>query len=163
LILVLYTDGIRDETTARQFDHNVFAPLRLTRSILPYLRSQKEGTVVNPSSLGGMHSFPGNGIYCSTKFALEAITFALAEEIAPFGLKAMVVQPGYFRTGFLDGVVMAEGMKEYEGEGSVVAEARRTMGAYNGRQLGNPSVGGVRMVSFPFYFVGWCKLWESSF
>ena len=101
------------------------------------------------SSVGGMHSYPGNALYCSTKFALEALTFALAEEIASFGLKALVVQPGYFRTEFLAnptaGINSAKPMEVYEG--TVVQEARDAIPKYNGKQPGDPKKGAVKMVS----------------
>jgi len=74
---------------AVQYDINVFGPIRVIRAVLPQLRAQGSGTIVNMSSVGGFRSYPSNGMYCSTKFALEGITEALAIEIAPFGLRAL--------------------------------------------------------------------------
>ncbi|KAH8896400.1 NAD(P)-binding protein, partial [Thozetella sp. PMI_491] len=90
-----------DSAVKAQFDTNVFALLRITRAVLPSLRSQGSGLIMNLSSIGGLHGYPSNGIYCATKFAVEGITESLAAEIEPFGLKATIVEPGYFRTAFL--------------------------------------------------------------
>src|ERR1700761_6873749 len=93
--------------------------LRIIRSVLPYLRDQGEGTIMNLSSIGGLRGYPSNGVYCATKFAVEGITQALAVEIAPFGLHAVVVEPGYFRTSFLSGPAggsnVAPPLSVYEG------------------------------------------------
>ena len=69
-----------DEDLKYQFDINVFGPLRLIRAVLPNLRARGSGTIVNISSIGGFISFPANGMYCATKFALEGLTEALATE-----------------------------------------------------------------------------------
>jgi len=75
---------------------------RATRAVLPYMRRQRSGHVINMSSIGGYASSPGWGVYCATKFAVEALTESLAVELAPLGIHATVVEPGYFRTDFLD-------------------------------------------------------------
>jgi len=66
------------------------------------MRRQRSGHVINMSSIGGYASSPGWGVYCATKFAVEALTESLAVELAPLGIHATVVEPGYFRTDFLD-------------------------------------------------------------
>ena len=74
----------------------------VTRAVAPVLRAQRSGTIVNISSVGGFVSSPGWGVYASTKFAVEALSEALHAELQPLGIHAMVVEPGYFRTDFLD-------------------------------------------------------------
>src|ERR1700744_2529383 len=101
MVVLALTRVPRDDEVKRQYDINVFGLLRSIRAVLPYLREQKSGIIANLSSLGGFRSFATNGIYCSTKFAVEAITEALAEEVTPFGIKAFLVEPGYHRTAFL--------------------------------------------------------------
>ncbi len=139
--------GNRDSAVKSQFDINVFAILRVTRSLLPHLRSQGSGLFMNISSIGGLHGYASNGIYCATKFAVEGITEALATEIAPFGLKAVIVEPGYFRTAFLanpaSGANVAPLMPVYEG--TVAHEARKAFELYNGKQPGNPKEGAARI------------------
>ncbi|KAL3487490.1 hypothetical protein BJX62DRAFT_190979 [Aspergillus germanicus] len=136
-----------DSAVKAQFDTNVFALLRLVRGVLPGLRSQGSGTIINLSSIGGLVSYPSNGIYCATKFAVEGITQALATEIAPFGLKAVIVEPGYFRTAFLTSVAgganIAPALEVYEG--TPAHEARAAFTKYNGAQPGNPKEGAARI------------------
>jgi NAD(P)-dependent dehydrogenase (short-subunit alcohol dehydrogenase family) len=79
-------------------DTNFFGAMALTRAALPVLRGQRGGAIVNISSLGGQLSFGGFGAYSASKFALEGASEALAQELAPFGVKVLIVEPGQFRT-----------------------------------------------------------------
>ncbi|KAK3898789.1 putative oxidoreductase [Staphylotrichum tortipilum] len=149
-----------DAQVRTQFDINVFGILRTIRAFLPHFRAQApspstpgSGTILNLSSIGGYRSYPSNGIYCATKFALEAITEALAAEIAPFGLTAVAVEPGYFRTSFLSGVSggagsgnLAPPMAVYEG--TVAHSARKHMLEVDGKQPGNPVEAAARIWEF---------------
>ena len=81
---------------------NVFGLLKVTRAVLPHMRRQRSGHILNMSSVGGYAGLAGWGLYCSTKFAVEALSEALHQELAPLGIKVTVVEPGYFRTDFLD-------------------------------------------------------------
>ncbi len=95
-------EELSDEEARANFDINVFGTLNVIRNAMPYLRRQRSGHIFNISSIGGYSgNFPGWGIYCATKFAVAGLTESLAEEIKDFGVKATVVYPGYFRTGFL--------------------------------------------------------------
>ena len=86
----------------RLYETNVFGLLNVTRAALPSMRERRRGHVVNISSVGGLRSGPGFGVYCSTKFAVEGLSEALHGELAPLGVHVTVVEPGYFRTEFLD-------------------------------------------------------------
>ncbi|MEV5718875.1 oxidoreductase [Amycolatopsis mediterranei] len=77
-----------------------FGAVAVTKAVLPHLRAQGSGTVVQISSMGGQLSPPGYGAYCATKFALEGLSEALAAEVAPFGVQVLIVEPGAFRTEF---------------------------------------------------------------
>ncbi|ANZ40375.1 short-chain dehydrogenase/reductase [Lentzea guizhouensis] len=94
-----------EETTARDvrdmLDVQVVGVWNVLRATLPVLRSQRGGHVVNVSSVLGLTSVPGWGLYCAGKFALEGLTEALAGEVAEFGVEVTIVEPGYFRTDFL--------------------------------------------------------------
>lgn len=91
----------------RLYDTNVFGLLNVTRAVLPSMRAHRRGHVINISSLGGYRSGAGFGVYCSTKFAVEGLTEALHAELQPLGIHATVVEPGYFRTEFLEGSSLA--------------------------------------------------------
>lgn len=90
-----------DAEIAKVYETNVFGLIRVTRAILPYLRKQRSGCIVNISSIGGLVGLAGWGIYNSTKFAIEGLSEALALEVAPLGIDVIIVEPGPFRTDFL--------------------------------------------------------------
>ena len=134
--------GAVEESTAdevrRLYDTNVFGLLHVTRAVLPGMRARRAGRVINISSLGGVQSSAGFGLYCSTKFAVEGITEALHAELAPLGIHATVVEPGYFRTEFLDTgslAVSPQVLDDYaQSAGAVRGAARRI----NLNQPGDP-------------------------
>lgn len=95
-------EELTNEEAHVNFEVNVFGTLNVIRQVLPQLRKQQSGHILNISSIAGiMGSFPGWGVYCATKFAVEGLSESLAAEVAPFGIKVTVVAPGYFRTNFL--------------------------------------------------------------
>lgn len=83
------------------FEVNVFGLLNVTRAVLPYMRAARKGHIMNLSSIGGYASYPGWGVYCATKFAVEGLSEALSIELSPLGVYSTVVEPGFFRTDFL--------------------------------------------------------------
>lgn len=83
------------------FAVNFFGPLTLIQAVLPILREQRQGHIVNISSIAGIAPAPGSGIYAATKFALEGLSLSLAQEVAPFGIWVTLVEPGALRTEFL--------------------------------------------------------------
>ena len=96
-----------NEEIRRQYDVNVFGLLNVTRAALPHMREQNEGLIINLSSMVGLTSMPGIGIYSSTKFAVEGISEALAGELQPLGIMVMLVEPGAFDTEFAGNMAMA--------------------------------------------------------
>ncbi|MEV8463204.1 MULTISPECIES: oxidoreductase [Streptomyces] len=115
-----------------------FGPARLTRAVLPHMRARKSGAIVQMSSMGGRLSFPGVGAYSATKFALEGLTEALAAEVAPFGIKALIVEPGSFRTSFAGGGALQQTaeMPEYA---ETVGAVRTGLPESDGKQAGDPA------------------------
>jgi len=99
----LSTDEVRD-----QYETNVFGVFRTIREVLPTMRRQRNGTIINISSIAGIVGFVGMGAYVSTKFAIEGLTQSLRLELAPFGIRAMVIEPGVIRTNILDSSPVAK-------------------------------------------------------
>jgi len=89
----------REDDYRAQFEVNFFAAVAMIRLVLPGMRQHLRGTIVNISSMDGIASLPANGFYSASKFALEGLTEALWQEIEPIGLRALLVEPGSFRTG----------------------------------------------------------------
>ncbi|MET0454520.1 MAG: oxidoreductase [Mycobacterium sp.] len=100
--LVGAVEETSDAEARAAFDVNVFGLLDVTRAVLPHLRSQRSGLIVNLSSVGGFVSWAGWGVYCATKFAVEGLSDAMAQELAPMGIRVTAIEPGPFRTDFLD-------------------------------------------------------------
>ena len=95
-------EELSDVESRGNFDVNVFGTLNVIRAVMPHLRAQRSGHILNISSIAGVTGgFPGFGIYCATKFAVSGLSESLAAEVADFGVKVTVVEPGYFRTDFL--------------------------------------------------------------
>jgi len=107
-------EEISDQEARRVYETNVFGLLKVTRAVLPHMRRQRSGHVINFSSVGGLTGSAGWGIYCSTKFAVEGVTEALAKELAPLGIFATTVEPGYFRTNFLASASLLRAEKTIE-------------------------------------------------
>ena len=118
------------------FDTNFFGAMAVTRAALPVLREQRGGAIVNISSLGGQLSFAGFSAYSATKFALEGASEALAQEMAPFGVKVLVVEPGQFRTN-LAGTGMRH-MPALQAYAPVVGATREFAHAMHETQAGDP-------------------------
>lgn len=95
-------EEIPQQAVQRQFATNVFGLMNVTRAVLPVMRSQRSGRIFNLSSIGGALGFDAASVYCATKFAVEGFTESLALEIKSFGIEVTIVEPGFFRTDFLD-------------------------------------------------------------
>jgi len=101
-IETLSSEGLR-----RQFETNVFGAIRLAQLVLPGMRRQRWGKIVNISSIGGKLTFPGGGAYHGSKYALEALSDVLRIEVHSFGIDVIVIEPGFIRTGFAEAAVSA--------------------------------------------------------
>jgi len=128
-----------DAEIANVYETNVFGLLRVTRAVLPHMRKQRSGHIVNLSSIGGLTGMPGWGIYNSTKFAVEGLSEALAAELAPLGIGVTIVEPGPFRTDFLGGslVKAAIAMPDYE---ATAGKTRASAAERNRKQQGDPAL-----------------------
>jgi NAD(P)-dependent dehydrogenase (short-subunit alcohol dehydrogenase family) len=130
-------EEVSDAELSKVFEINVFGLLRVTRAVLPQMRSQRSGNIVNLSSIGGLVGFAGFGIYNATKFAVEGLSEALAKEVAPLGIHVTLVEPGPYRTDFLGGsLAVAETELPAYAETAGVPRAART--TRHGAQAGDP-------------------------
>jgi NAD(P)-dependent dehydrogenase (short-subunit alcohol dehydrogenase family) len=133
--------GAAEETTEQELrdlmDVHFFGPAALTRAVLPHMREQRGGAIVQMSSMGGRTSFEGCSAYSATKFALEGYSEALAAEVAPFGIKVLIVEPGAFRTG-LHGTAMQQSAA-HPAYADIVGPVRESMAAQDGKQPGDPA------------------------
>ncbi|MFF8271808.1 oxidoreductase [Streptomyces sp. NPDC016562] len=134
--------GAVEETSDQELrdlmELHFFGPARLTRAVLPHMRERKSGAVVQMSSMGGRLSFAGVGAYSATKFALEGLSEALAVEVAPFGIKVLIAEPGSFRTSFAGGDALGQTaeMPEYA---ETVGAVRTGLPERDGKQPGDPA------------------------
>ena len=136
--MVTAIEEATDAEVRNQYDTNVFGLLNVTRAVLPYLRQQKSGHIINISSLFGYDAIPGWGLYGSTKFAVEGLSKGLAVELAPLGIHVTVVAPGLFSTDFLS-------TDSYVAAKNIIADYQETVGrmrsgadALHGNQPGDP-------------------------
>lgn len=130
--------GAVEEVGDRQLrdlmDLHLFGPAALARAVLPAMRAQGSGTIVQMSSQGGRTSFPGVSAYSASKFALEGWSESLAGEVAPFGIRVMIVEPSRFRTGFHSALEFTDTADAY----GALAPIRSDMADVAGRQEGDP-------------------------
>jgi NAD(P)-dependent dehydrogenase (short-subunit alcohol dehydrogenase family) len=120
------------------FETNVFGLIRVTRALLPHLRAQRSGHIVNLSSISGLIGSPGWGYYNASKFAVEGFSEALAAELAPLGIHVTIVEPGPFRTDFLgrSGVEAEQRIADYD---ETAGKTRQYFHDQAGKQPGDPA------------------------
>ena len=126
------------EDVERVYRTNVFGLLNVTRAVLPVMRAQRSGRILNISSIGGYRGAAGFGVYSSTKFAVEGLSEALHAELAPLGVHVTVVEPGYFRTDFLDATSLTVSGGEIEDYADTAGRVRRIAADLNHGQPGDP-------------------------
>jgi NAD(P)-dependent dehydrogenase (short-subunit alcohol dehydrogenase family) len=127
-----------DAAVRAVYETNVFGPLAVQRAVLPLLRHQRSGHVINISSIVGFATAPGWGIYASTKFAVEGFTETLHAELAPLGVHTTLVEPGFFRTDFLDPASLHTGPYMIDDYAATVGTMRQAAAGLNHAQPGDP-------------------------
>ena len=135
--------GAVEEANAEEvralYETNVFGLLNVSRAVLPIMRKQGSGHVINISSVGGYSSYAGWGVYGSTKFAVEGLSEAMAMELEPLGIKVTVVEPGFFRTDFLDASSLVETAARIADYKDTVGAMRTFAAGANHAQPGDPA------------------------
>lgn len=127
------------------FETNVFGLIRMTQAVLPQMRKRRSGHIVNLSSIGGLVSTPGFGMYNATKFAVEGLSEALAQEVGPLGIGLTIVEPGPFRTKFLGraGGEASHRIADYE---PTAGKMRAYFTDQDGKQRGDPNLAAAAIV-----------------
>jgi NAD(P)-dependent dehydrogenase (short-subunit alcohol dehydrogenase family) len=121
----------------RLFETNLFGAIALTRGVLPYMRAQRRGAIVNISSIAAYVALAGSAYYASTKSALEAISDGLRREVEPLGIKVLVVEPGAFRTDF-SGRSLLQSATVIDDYAQTAGLRRKEHDTMDGRQPGDP-------------------------
>ena len=131
-------EEISDEEARTMFDVQIFGVWNVLRAVLPVLRAQHSGHIINISSILGLTAFPGWGLYVAGKYALEGLTESLAAEVGGFGIRVNLVEPGYMRTDFLRPVSLGLPTGPSEGYGAIREMTEQHL-AMPGTQLGDPA------------------------
>ena len=130
-------EEVSDAEARLVFGSNVFGLLNVTRAALPSMRQRRSGHIVLIGSVGGLRARRGSGMYCATKFAVEAIGEALAEEVAPLGIGVTVIEPGPIRTDFM-GRSLLEVAKPIEDYADTAGQRGKALKGSHGTQPGDP-------------------------
>lgn len=126
-----------DAAVRRMFEINFFGLAKMTQQVLPIMRKQRSGHIVNISSIGGLRSFPGVGFYNATKFAVDGLSESLAKEMAPLGIKVTIVAPSGFRTDWA-GRSAQDSPVKIDDYASTAAKNAGDIRGYSGSQPGDP-------------------------
>jgi NAD(P)-dependent dehydrogenase (short-subunit alcohol dehydrogenase family) len=134
--------GAIEESSAEeirdQFQVNVFAPIAMMRAVLPFMRGRRAGHVVNVTSVSGLATWAGTGVYCASKWALEAIGQTLAAEVAELGIKVTNVAPGGMRTDYAGRSLVAT-KAEFADYDGVARQSKIMLTAHAGQEAGDPT------------------------
>lgn len=142
--LAAIEEGEEDEVYA-MFGTNVFGLIHMTKAVLPVMRGQGSGHIVNISSMGGLIGIAGVGYYSATKFAVEGLSEALAKEVAPLGIRVTIVEPGPFRTDWA-GRSLKTPKTPIAAYAETAGARRSAIRGYSGNQPGDPVRGAAAMI-----------------
>lgn len=143
--------AVFEETTAddarAQYDTNVFGLMHVTRAVLPGMRANRSGRIFNISSVGGIVGGESGTLYCASKFAVEGFSESLAGEVGRFGIQVTVVEPGFFRTDFLEPTSVRHGSAAVADYAEAAAALKGFYDARSRNQAGDPAKLGQALVT----------------
>ena len=134
-----------DAAVRAMFETNVFGLIDITKAVLPIMRAQRGGLIVNISSIGGLTSFAATGYYHATKYAVEGLSESLAAEVEPLGIDVLIVEPGPFRTNWA-GPSIKQSATVIDAYAGTAGERRRQTAARSGSQAGDPVRGAQAII-----------------
>jgi NAD(P)-dependent dehydrogenase (short-subunit alcohol dehydrogenase family) len=134
-----------DDAVRAMFETNVFGLVDITKAVLPAMRAQQSGLIVNVSSIGGLASFAATGYYHATKYAVEGLSESLAIEVKPLGIDVLIVEPGPFRTNWA-GPSIKQSATRIEAYAQTAGERRKQTAARSGSQAGDPVRGAQAII-----------------
>jgi NAD(P)-dependent dehydrogenase (short-subunit alcohol dehydrogenase family) len=134
-----------DDEVRDLFETNVFGLIDMTKAVLPIMRRQKSGLIINVSSIGGLTSFASTGYYHGTKYAVEGMSESLATEVRPLGIDVMIVEPGPFRTNWA-GPSIKQSATQIDDYATTAGERRKQTAARSGKQAGDPVRGAQAII-----------------
>ncbi|MCD1633903.1 SDR family NAD(P)-dependent oxidoreductase [Martelella mediterranea] len=142
-----FFETFTDEAVRRQFEVNLFGTMNVARAVAPHMRRRRAGLIVTISSVSGLVSNGGGAVYSASKFAVEGWMEGFAQELAPFGIRSLLVEPGMLRTDFMDGKSASFGSIDIPDYAEAIAQYRAFVDGANGNQPGDPKRLAARIVA----------------
>lgn len=142
-----FFETFTDDAVRRQFEVNLFGTMNVARAVVPHMRKRRSGLLVTISSVSGLVSNGGGAVYSASKFAVEGWMEGFAQELAPFGVRSLLVEPGMLRTDFMDGKSAHFGSIEIPDYAEAVAKFRSFVDGASGSQPGDPKLLAARIVA----------------
>jgi NAD(P)-dependent dehydrogenase (short-subunit alcohol dehydrogenase family) len=142
-----FFETFTDAAVRRQFDVNLFGTMNVARAVIPYMRARRSGLIVTISSVSGLVSSAGGAVYSASKFAIEGWMEGFAQELAPFGIRSLLVEPGMLRTDFMDRKSASFGSLDIPDYADAVARYRAFVEEANGNQPNDPRLLAERIVA----------------
>jgi len=142
-----FFETFTDAAVRRQFEVNLFGTMNVARAVAPYMRARHSGLIVTISSVSGLVSNGGGAVYSASKFAVEGWMEGFAQELAPLGVRSLLVEPGMLRTDFMDRKSASFGSIDIPDYAEAIAQYRAFVDGANGTQPGNPALLAERIVA----------------
>lgn len=140
-------ESFTDAAVRRQFEVNVFGTMKVARAVAPYMRERRSGLIVTISSVSGLVSNAGGSVYSASKFAIEGWMEGFAQELAPLGVRSLLVEPGMLRTDFMDRKSASFGSIDIPDYAEAITQYRAFVDGANGNQPGDPKLLAARIVA----------------
>jgi NAD(P)-dependent dehydrogenase (short-subunit alcohol dehydrogenase family) len=142
-----FFETFTDAEVRRQFEVNLFGTMNVARAVAPHMRKRRSGLIVTISSASGLVSNSGGSVYAASKFAVEGWMEGFAQELAPLGVRSLLVEPGMLRTDFMDGKSASFGSIDIPDYAEGVAQYRAFVDGANGNQPGDPKLLAAQIVA----------------